>query len=150
MDQGRVQQKGTPDEIYNRPQNLFVASFLGSPQMNLVAGRVVREADRLCFAQGDFRLPLGPVAAVEGQSVTLGVRPEDCAVDASGLQARVGLVSPLGSETHATVSIAGVEIVARLAKDVLVHPGSALGLRFDPSRLHWFDTEKGHALERIT
>ncbi|MEY3664008.1 MAG: sn-glycerol-3-phosphate transporter ATP-binding protein UgpC [Pseudomonadota bacterium] len=148
MDQGRVQQTGTPDEIYNRPQNLFVASFLGSPQMNLVAGHVVREAGELRFAQGDFRLPLGSVPAAEGQHITLGVRPEDCLVDAAGLQAIVSLVSPLGSETHATVSVSGVELVTRLAKDVVVHPGSTLGLKLDSARLHWFDTQSGRALQR--
>ncbi|MFN5699391.1 MAG: endoribonuclease YicC domain-containing protein, partial [Betaproteobacteria bacterium] len=64
------------------------------------------------------------------------MRPEDCLVDAAGLQASVSLVSPLGSETHATVNLAGVELVARLAKDVIVHPGATLGLKLDPARLH--------------
>jgi multiple sugar transport system ATP-binding protein len=149
MNQGRVQQTGTPDEIYNRPNNLFVASFLGNPQMNLVRGRAERTQGMLHFASGGLQLPIAAFAATEGQEITLGLRPEDCALSDSGQPAGVSLVSPLGSETHVTVNMGGVELVVRLPKDVSVHPGDALRLAADPRRIHVFDTASGLALERV-
>jgi multiple sugar transport system ATP-binding protein len=103
----------------------------------------------LHFARGGLQLPIAAFAATEGQEITLGLRPEDCALSDSGQPAGVSLVSPLGSETHVTVNMGGVELVVRLPKDVSVHPGDALRLAADPRRIHVFDTASGLALERV-
>ncbi|MFN8702717.1 MAG: ABC transporter ATP-binding protein [Rhodospirillales bacterium] len=146
MDHGRVQQMGTPDDIYNRPRNLFVASFLGSPQMNLLRGGIARAGDEVAFVGAGIRVPLRDVTAADGTAVTIGLRPEDLAVSDAGLDCQVVLVSPLGSEIHATVNVGEAEIVARLGKDFAIGAGERLKLGIDPGRVHVFDTESGRSL----
>lgn len=140
MRDGEVQQLDTPDTIYSRPKNRFVASFLGNPQMNFVEGVIEGAAHAPIFAKGDFRVPLAAgYRAHVGRSVTLGFRAEDIEIGTEGLRAHIGLVSPLGSEQHLEVTIAGVEAVIRADKDLRVMPGDALVLSLRPERLHVFD-----------
>ena len=138
---GLIQQLDTPDGIYARPANVFVASFLGSPQINLVEG-VVEQGP--VFARGAFRLPLpAGTSAVAGQQVILGLRPEDVGAPADGLpafDAKVELVSPLGSETHLETRGEGdVTLTLRVPKEWRVREGDSVRFGFDPARLHLFD-----------
>jgi multiple sugar transport system ATP-binding protein len=124
LDRGRLQQLDSPQRIYDAPRNLFVATFMGSPAMNLLPGRVVRDGDGLVIDLGAQRLPVDPALAVAhpglagrvGQRVILGVRPE--ALDDAGvetevpgdrvLEATVDLVESLGAELMVHVVITGV------------------------------------------
>ncbi len=144
---GLIQQLDTPDGIYSRPANTFVASFLGSPPINLVEGEIAPDGS---FVHGALRLDLPQGAAAPGgletgRAVTLGLRPEDVGAPAPGLaslEARVGLVSPLGSETLLEVVAAGdVALTLRVPKEWQVRSGDSMTFGIDPARLHLFDRQ---------
>jgi sn-glycerol 3-phosphate transport system ATP-binding protein len=122
MNRGRLQQVGTPDQIYRTPRNLFVARFVGSPAMNLLPGPLVGR----------------------GLDVTAGVRPEALhrAGEVEGgipLELVAEVVEPLGSDVYVHGQSGGEEVVARLPGNVQVSPGSRLALAIDPADLHLFD-----------
>ncbi len=142
MRDGVVQQLDTPDAIYNRPANRFVAGFLGSPQMNFVAGEIAEGPDGPAFTRGSLRIPVDPAVAAGqgGRKVVLGLRAEDAVMAEGGpLQGQVALISPLGSEQHVHVSTGDSELVVRAPKDQKVAVGEPIALAFDPARLHLFD-----------
>jgi multiple sugar transport system ATP-binding protein len=126
---GALEQVGTPREIYGAPATAFVAGFVGTPPVNLVA------PDALGLPSAAARVAL---------------RPEDLAVArapaAGALEARVWLVEPMGSETWVTVERGEVRLVARCPADFDAPPGAPVWLSFDAGRLHWFDGESGRRL----
>ena len=144
MSQGRLQQVGTPLEIYNRPVNTFVAGFLGNPPMNLLAaeigsGRVV---------SGDLSRE-APAGAPNGK-VTLGQRPEDMHVVApeeGDLRAEVYTAELLGDSTLVTVRFGSDLIAVKADKGVGVGMGDVVGVRFDRASLHFFDAATGARLD---
>jgi multiple sugar transport system ATP-binding protein len=142
MKAGLIQQLDTPDGIYARPANTFVASFLGSPQINLIAGDIAPDGS---FVRGALRLALPDGAAAPGRAVLVGIRPEDVTAPAPGLsilEARVDLVSPLGSETHLEVVAPGeVRLTLRVPKEWRAKEGETIAFGVDPARLHVFDAE---------
>jgi len=143
---GVVQQIDTPDGIYNRPRNRFVAGFLGAPQMNFVEGMI--GADGRSFARGALRVALADTRE-PGRPVVLGLRPEDCAPAAAGpadLEGQVTLVAPLGSEQHVHLALGDAECVLRLDKGWRVAPGDRLALTLPRDRLHLFDAASGMRL----
>ncbi len=156
MKDGVIQQVGTSDDIYNRPQNLFVASFLGSPQMNFVKGELRRDGSGYTFVRDGFVLPLRGVDASmlerqAGRPTTLGLRPEDVDPRQLGsgrevLRFNVSLVSPLGSEQHINAAVGGTEMIFRVDKEVEVAAGQEITLGIDPRRIHLFDTATSLAL----
>jgi multiple sugar transport system ATP-binding protein len=142
MRDGLIQQLDTPDAIYNRPANRFVASFLGNPQMNFIEGKIAETSAGPRFVRGDFQLAVDPeVAAGQGgRDVVLGLRAEDAILAGDGgLAGAVTLVSPLGSEQHVDMDIAGVELTVRASKDQSLAIGDRLSLAVEPARLHLFD-----------
>jgi ABC-type sugar transport system ATPase subunit len=159
LHRGRLQQVDTPSALYGRPANTFVASFIGTPPMNLVEGRIGGDTSE--FRTGDaFSVPLGQgwTAALAGCSaaaVTLGIRPEDIqrADPSSGLagvlRSRVELVELLGAEALVHVDVGGVELTARLPAPV-PPAGSELGLVIPGGRIHLFDRETGARIEPVT
>ncbi len=143
---GVVQQIDTPDGIYNRPRNRFVAGFLGSPQMNFISGEVVADGRR--FARGALRLTLDR-AHPAGRKLILGLRPEDVEPAAgrdADLVGTVALVSPLGSEQHVNLVVGDSELIVRLDKNLRVLVGDRLELAVMPSRLHLFDASSEASL----
>ena len=121
MRDGKIQQIDTPDGIYERPANRFVAGFLGAPQMNFIDGELVDDGSGgLMFARETLRLPVGArKGASPGRPVVLGLRPEDVGLGSAGgarIAGRVTLISPLGSEQHVNLASPAGEIVVRLAK----------------------------------
>jgi multiple sugar transport system ATP-binding protein len=126
---GRLEQSGSPLELYDRPANRFVAQFLGTPGMNVVplAG----------FAAGlDSRFERAPADAL------LGVRPECVQVGApDGLRARVELLESLGADTLIYLNAQGTQLVARQAERSSLRPGEEVGLRFSGAGLHCFDRD---------
>jgi multiple sugar transport system ATP-binding protein len=148
MRDGVIHHLGTPHEIYHRPRNLFVASFLGSPQINLVDGRLEDGAEGALFVRGALRIALADQAlrAQHGREVVLGLRPEDLRVGGGGLDGAVELVSPLGSEQFVNVRVGDIELVVRLDKNASVVPGDRLAFGPDPGRAHVFDRQSGQSL----
>jgi multiple sugar transport system ATP-binding protein len=152
MKDGWVQQVGEPMEIYTRPQNKFVAGFIGSPAMNFVPV-TINEASGALYAQANgmrVKVPAdrqGKLGAYKGQAVTLGVRPEDLRIGMSSdsgdlsFDAVVEVVEPLGAEILLDVSAAGQSIVARVEPTVRAKPHDKIRLTFVPERIHFFDAK---------
>lgn len=143
MNKGVLQQLGTPDEVYRSPANLFVATFIGSPTINLLDG-VIRQGS---LTLGEHPLPLSITCpASEGQACVLGLRPEDIRLDDSSTwQGSITLIEPTGADTYLLVQTPQAQINMRLAAAQCSHLGlrlgSQVGLNVDTSRLHWFDKE---------
>jgi multiple sugar transport system ATP-binding protein len=150
MNDGVVQQVGSPLEIYDRPTNIFVASFIGSPAMNFISGRFARSgsAARLHFA--DVHLPVPEMTGVsEGADVLAGVRPEhfDLVMHAgSGLAGQVELIEPMGLSTLVHVSLAGNALKVLSFKRLPLRPGMPVGISVAPERVHLFDPKSEQRL----
>ncbi|HKS61225.1 MAG TPA: TOBE domain-containing protein, partial [Xanthobacteraceae bacterium] len=147
MRNGFVQQIGSPDAIYNRPVNRFVAGFLGSPQMNFIEGELADGA----FVRGAFRLKLDPerTRGQDGRKVVLGLRSEDVEVGAArggDLSGQAVLISPLGSEQHVNLQVSGVELVVRAPKEARIAVGDRIDIAIEPRRLHLFDASTDETL----
>jgi multiple sugar transport system ATP-binding protein len=150
MRDGVVQQVDTPEGIYTRPLNRFVAGFLGSPQMNFVEGEIVEEAAGPAFVRGDFRLKLDERARRQnGRKVVLGLRAEDVEIGGprpADLDGQAVLVSPLGSEQHINVQVGEIELIVRAPKEARIAIGDRLNIAVEPKRLHLFDAATSDAL----
>lgn len=156
MKDGVVQQIGTPDEIYERPRNTFVASFLGSPPINYLDGELSREEDGLVFRRDDLALHV-PAALADrlvgqsGRRIRLGIRPED--VDEKGeppsdraLRGTVNSVLPVGSDQYLGLQFGKEELFFRVGKDLAHRYGERVALSVDVNRMHFFETETGASL----
>jgi multiple sugar transport system ATP-binding protein len=145
---GRVEQIGAPLDLYDRPANTFVATFLGSPAMNLLDGTIAgADSARLVFADGRSAAIGAVPAGWAGRRVTLGIRPENVRLDPeAGLPCVVSLVEPTGSETHLIAHVGGTEIVAVLKERMRIHEGETVKLAFDAAQTHVFDPETGQRL----
>src|SRR5438552_2780703 len=146
MHDGVVEQVGTPLELYDRPRNVFVASFIGSPAMNLLAVKANGQgvADD---AGNQWAVP--GVPATSGQALTMGVRPEHLRMDAAGVEARVQVVETTGSETHLIADAGGTRLTCVLRERVGVRPGDHVRLGVDSAHLHLFRTDSGERLELV-
>ena len=146
---GAVEQIGAPLDLYDRPRNVFVAGFIGSPAMNFMNGRMARDNGVAVFVgEGGARLAIGGnVADWDGRPVTVGVRPEHFVIDSErGAPAEVIVVEPTGSETQVFARYMGREIVALFRDRIDARPGSVIKLSAPPERVHVFDAESGQAL----
>jgi multiple sugar transport system ATP-binding protein len=140
MHDGRVEQIGAPLELYDRPANLFVAGFIGSPAMNMLAGRVDPDnAARFLTADG-IALPLARPAA--GTDAVYGLRPE--AMHLGGdVPLVVDVVEPTGSETHVLGRLGGTEVTGVFRERIGAGPGEEIRIRIDPGATHLFDAATG-------
>jgi len=143
MHDGIIEQIGTPLELFDRPRNLFVAQFIGSPSMNVVEGR---------YSQGvvealGMRWPAPIVAASDGQTVHYGIRPTDLRLQASGIAARVVVVEPTGAETELLVQVGDAQMVIVLHGRTAAQPDDTVYLGLDPAKAHVFDGASGQRLE---
>ncbi len=143
LKEGHIQQIGTPQEIYDRPANTFVADFMGSPPMNLIPARVVGGEVQV----GDVRLAGG---AGLPKRVMLGIRPEhlSLAEGAPDLEVRPVMIENTGSESYVSFDLGGVQAVARLAGRIAEDSTERLRLKVAPGALRFFDPETGARLER--
>jgi multiple sugar transport system ATP-binding protein len=143
---GRIEQIGTPLEIYRRPANLFVATFFGTPTMNVITGQISR--DGTCHfraTQLDLELPsrIVPAAAV-GPRISLGVRAEHVHIGDSGVPAQVRLTEPLGDETLVFFDYGGeTELVAKMGGDCELKVGDRIRFRFNAGGVLFFETPDG-------
>src|SRR5690606_19162188 len=141
---GVIAQAGAPLELYDRPANMFVAGFIGSPAMNLIAGRVVRSAGGLVFDSDMGSLPISRDHAVtEGRAVTYGVRPEHLQLADEGLPAEIAVIEPTGAETQVFFRAGSSDLVAVFRERHDFRPGQMVRLQPDPTRAHLFDTTSG-------
>ena len=147
--EGRLQQVGRPQEVYQRPANLFVARFIGSPPMNTLDATVGQVGEGYVARVGDVALPLPPDVPVSAdQRIVVGVRPEHLRIDADGpLDAVVRNVEMLGHEQHVICEVANQLLIVRASSDVpIVEVGTSMRLRPDPGQLHIFEAERGGRL----
>jgi multiple sugar transport system ATP-binding protein len=156
MNHGVIQQVDAPMEIYRRPANRFVASFIGSPAMNFIAGEVHHGMFR--FALGDSNSEGAAVTAfremqvgddVPNGSAILGVRPEDLLARDGGQPigtVTLDVVEHMGHETIAHFQLSGNDHVARFAPDVRVEPGNQLEISIRPGTYHLFTADDGRRL----
>jgi ABC-type sugar transport system ATPase subunit len=144
--EGRVHQIGAPDTIYNRPADTFVATFVGSPMMNLFKGRIVREESTLNFRCPDFSLDLGKMSVdPEKEDVEVGIRPEDIEFKEEGdtpLRATVEMTSNAGANKYVHLRLGKSPITVRATKDVSYDTGQLINLSVDPNKLHVFHEGK--------
>jgi len=147
LDGGVVQQVGAPIELYQRPANLFVAGFIGSPKMNFMTVKVDKVTDETLTVSGKdvvalvLALPGRPVRP--GETLTLGVRPHDLLPNRSGaIVGRVGLIERLGSETTVSLELpSGAPLLAVLEGDHLLRRGDSMALSIAPEKALLFDTD---------
>jgi multiple sugar transport system ATP-binding protein len=148
MHDGRIEQIGSPLELYDRPDNLFVAQFIGSPAMNVVDGTLRRGAGGAYVETDDgVRWPLDARAGGEGQAVAYGVRPEHLAltsVNAPGaVPAEVIVVEPTGAETELLVQAGAGQIILIMHGRTAVAPGERIGIAVEAGAVHLFDRGTG-------
>ena len=148
MHDGIVEQTGRPLDLYDRPANLFVAGFIGSPAMNFLQGKVTVNGSASFVTESGVTLPLSEVpATADGRPAVYGIRPEHFVIDRQiGLPAEVIVVEPTGSETQVFAKIGGQEIVSVFHDRMNLSPGDIIPLAPDPRRAHLFDAGSGKRL----
>ena len=139
LDRGRIQQIGAPLEVFSRPANGFVASFIGSPPMNLLLGRV--EAGR--FRLGPLSIPCD--AAPDGHEVVLGIRPHEIGTD-GGASLPLVNTEALGSRTHLHCRLGDQTLLVTREGHVPTDADESVPVSFPAERLHWFDPRDGRRL----
>ncbi len=156
MNEGRVQQVGTPDELYDRPVNTFVAGFIGTPAMGFLTCRLTRYGDVAALESDGVRLCLPPARAAtlpvrDGERVKVGIRPERLlSVESATEDARIAgmteVVEPLGSEQYVIMDVGGERITSKMPRDRSVVINRKLVFTTDTNCLHLFDAESGARL----
>ncbi len=144
MQAGKVEQIGAPLELFDRPANVFVAGFIGSPSMNILKGKVQKGG---MVKIGDISMPYSKdVKVVEGQDVLYGVRPEHLELAKDGFPAKISVVEPTGSETTVFLRNGETELVALFRERHAFKPGDTLHLRPRIDVVHLFDPATGRRL----
>ena len=141
LNHGRIEQIGTPEEVYDTPATVFVASFIGAPPMNLLlAGNAA-----IALPRETIRSP-----GQSKQDVLMGVRPEHLVwhtgSGAPFLKGRATVVEPLGSDTLVSLDVAGTPVIARLPPRLVRKAGEEVALAVDPANIHFFDQATGSRL----
>ncbi|RWO58645.1 sn-glycerol-3-phosphate ABC transporter ATP-binding protein UgpC [Mesorhizobium sp.] len=146
MRDGRIEQVGAPLELFDRPANLFVAGFIGSPSMNLLKG-VVRKGDKPIVEIAGTPFPMAASSKVEdGRNVVYGVRPEHLEIHPDGVPVKISVVEPTGSETLVFLRFGEGEMVALFRERHDFKPGDTLHLKPRLDQVHLFDAETGNRL----
>jgi multiple sugar transport system ATP-binding protein len=147
MRDGVVEQIGAPLELYDRPATLFVASFIGSPSMNLLKGSVTVNGKPAFVTEQGVELPLRSAPSnIDGRPCIYGIRPEHLAIGAD-FKAEVSVVEPTGSETQVFAKVGGHPIVTVFRDRISAQPGQSLLLSPNLDAVHLFDAESGKRLE---
>lgn len=146
--EGMIAQMGAPLELYDRPANVFVAGFIGSPAMNLLEGVVRRDGTSVSVDVAGTKLAAPDLASLtDGRAVTFGIRPEHLELDPKGFAATVVVIEPTGSETHVVLRMGQRDIVAVFRERHAFAPGQTVHLRANADHIHMFDTETGVRLD---
>ena len=137
MHDGIVEQIGTPLELFDRPGNLFVAQFIGSPAMNVFKGVV--QNGQVSALGASWPMPPTAAPVANGTSVHYGVRPGDLELASSGIAAKVVVVEPTGAETELVLDIGGQQFTLVMHGRTSVQPDDTVHLQFDTAKAHIFD-----------
>jgi multiple sugar transport system ATP-binding protein len=143
MNHGRIEQAGAPLELYDRPANLFVAGFIGSPAMNMIEGRIEGGAFRTADA---IAWPLPANGHAPAGELVYGIRPEHFRLDPEGLSATVQVVEPTGSETQVVMRIGETHCLGAFRERISARPGDILPVSPDPQLVHLFDRQTGQRI----
>ncbi|WP_377298326.1 ABC transporter ATP-binding protein [Rhizobium sp. SGZ-381] len=144
MHDGRVEQIGTPLQLYDHPNNLFVAGFIGSPAMNMIKGRIDAENPEILVAADGTRLPLPrPFPEAVGRDLVYGLRPEYISLNGTGFKAEVVVIEPTGYETQIIVRFGGAEVTCVFRERIDVRPGESISIAIDQAHVHLFDEKTG-------
>jgi multiple sugar transport system ATP-binding protein len=148
MHDGLVEQIGAPLELYDRPSNLFVASFIGSPAMNFLRGEIGGDGAPAFQGTGGVSLALnGAAGADKGTPVVLGIRPEHLTLSDHGFPVEIVVVEPTGAEIQIIGRTPGGEdIVANFRERHAFEPGQTVRLAAEPNSLHLFSSDTGQRL----
>ena len=151
MKLGVIQQIGGPMELYNEPDNKFVAGFIGSPPMNFLVTQVEKEGDKVYVNEGTFKLEVTPAQAkflqpYIGKEVTFGIRPEDVEfshqeIPGKTINGHVSVVEPLGSETQVYVSTSKAKVVGKIDPSVIPQPDEKVALIVNMEKARFFDLD---------
>ena len=161
MKDGFIQQIGTPQEVFNHPYNLFVAGFIGSPQMNFFDAELVKENGKYAVVLGGYKVELSDdkqealtANEVEAQQITLGIRPEHITLDTAGVDGMIDVHELMGSSIHLHVDAVGKDVVAVVstmdmtgAEVAALKAGVPVKLNFGGHNCHVFNKETGINLE---
>jgi multiple sugar transport system ATP-binding protein len=134
MRDGNIEQMGSPLDLYDRPNNIFVASFIGSPAMNLIKGSMTADG---------FRTEDGivlPTSGRPGNAAIYGIRPENIHLDPNGIEVKIVVLEPTGSETLVIAKLGNHSINCVIRERIRVSPGDTLRICPDVSAVHLFDT----------
>ncbi|MBI5210710.1 MAG: sn-glycerol-3-phosphate ABC transporter ATP-binding protein UgpC [Elusimicrobia bacterium] len=148
---GRLQQVGAPPEVFGRPENMFVAGFIGSPTMNFIEGTLGQGGGGLRFRTDSVDIPVLGAGGAEGPAV-LGVRPEAIHIERGGapadgsVAAEVEVVELLGYRKNVHLKAAGAKVLASVGAAFGGEPGETVRLRFDPAGLHLFEKTTGRRI----
>ncbi|WP_226782657.1 ABC transporter ATP-binding protein [Oceaniglobus trochenteri] len=146
MNGGKIEQEGAPLELYDRPANMFVAGFLGSPAMDFLDAEYDPDGPSLTFASG-AALPCPRLRNVQREPVKVGIRPERHRIDPDGpLTLSIDVIEPTGAETHVYGTIEGQTVRCVFRERLSVKPGDTLRLSVDPEALHVFERKDGGRL----
>jgi multiple sugar transport system ATP-binding protein len=142
---GILQQFGTPAEIYERPANVFVADFIGTPSMTLLDGELRRNGTGVEACVGPLVIPLDQETPLEREraEIKLGVRPEDVVLEGVGHPALVKVVEPTGHESIVLLALGDATVTARVPAHIRLAAGERARISFRTGKLHLFDRATG-------
>jgi multiple sugar transport system ATP-binding protein len=147
MHDGIVEQIGSPLELYDRPANMFVAGFIGSPSMNLIKGTIHTTNGPAFMTEDGVSLPLiSAPAASDGRPAVYGIRPEHFTVDDRGLKTEIAVIEPMGSETQVITKLGHQKIVGVFRERISALPGDILPLLPQAESAHLFNAATGERL----
>jgi multiple sugar transport system ATP-binding protein len=148
MNAGRVAQMGAPLDLYDRPANVFVAGFIGSPAMNLLSGTIRTDRGPRFETDDGIVLPLAQAPeGANGRTAFYGIRPEHLVLgEQNAIEAKIVVVEPTGAETQVTARMGGNDLVGVFRERVLLAPGESLRLSPALDKVHLFDRTSGERL----
>jgi multiple sugar transport system ATP-binding protein len=147
MHDGLVEQIGTPLELFDRPRNLFVAQFIGSPAMNVLAGTLRRNGSGAYVEALGARWPVPDgVGGSDGQPVSYGIRPGDLNLGHNGIAAKVFVVEPTGAETEMLLQVGDAQLTLVMHGRTQAKPNETVHLGVEAANAHVFDRASGERL----
>ncbi|SHN19996.1 ABC transporter ATP-binding protein [Roseibium suaedae] len=151
MNGGRIQQVGSPYEIYHQPSNLFVAEFIGDPKLNLLEGDLVQDGKQSAISYAGVTIPLPNQAVHSGGKVKFGIRPERLTIleqsRPNTLMAEVDVVQPTGSQTIVSLNANGQRFTVLVSRFIESWPNKRVWLEFDGSAIMLFDNKTGESIK---
>lgn len=141
MNDGNIEQIGAPLDLYDKPDNIFVASFIGSPTMNFLNGKISKGK---FVADNGTKWELSKKTKIEdGRSCVYGVRPENLLIAKKGVEAEIRVVEPSGSETQVVTDVSGEKFVCLFRERISKNPGETITILPDADKSHLFDADTG-------